>query len=54
MLCKFCVSIMNNRLRANIDLHDTLHGFIQVGGGGATMEENMSQQLAGLCHEPIF
>ena len=52
---KVCASIMNNRLWAVINLNDILHGFRQ-GRGTATaiMEENLDQQLAGLCHDPLF
>ena len=43
--------IKNNRLWLSIILHDALHGFRQGRGAGtATMEENMSQQLAVIVH----
>ena len=47
-------SIMNKMLQSSITLHNALHGFRQGREmGTATMEVNLAQQLAGLCHEPI-
>ena len=43
---------MNNWIRSSITLHDDLNGFIQGRGTGTkTLEANMYQQLAILCHE---
>ena len=46
---------MNNRLRSSVTLTYVLHVFIQgVGTGTATLEAKLSQQLVGMCHDPLF
>ena len=36
-------------------MHDALHGFRQGRGvGTATLEENLAQQIAGLCHDTLL
>ena len=55
LIWNFRASIMNNRLRSAINLHDALHGFRQGREAGTmTTEANMAQQLAGIFHEPLF
>ena len=52
---KVCASIINNTLWDTTTLHDALHGFRKGRGTRtATMEAKMAQQLARLCHEPLF
>ena len=52
---KFCASIVNKRLRNEITINDALYGFRQGRGTGTvTMEDNLSQKLAGIVHEPLF
>ena len=49
VICKVCAYIMNNRLRAVINLHNNLNGCRQGRGAGmTTMEENLEQQPAGI------
>ena len=50
-----CATVVNFWLRRGVVLHNALHGF--RGGrrtGTATLEDKLSQQLAGLAHEPLF
>ena len=52
---KLFTSIMKNRLRTSITLLDSLHGLRQGWGTGtATLETNLVQQLAGICHARLF
>ena len=52
---KICVSIVKNRLRITIILHDALHGFRRRRGiETASMEKKLEQKLAGIVHEPLF
>ena len=47
--------VVNCWLKISVVLHDALHGFREGRGAGtATLEANMSQQLAGLAYEPLF
>ena len=40
---------------SSTNLHDDLHSFRQgQGTREATLEENLEQKLAGICHEPLF
>ena len=49
------MSIINNRLRASITLHDTLHVFRWYRGTvTATMKTKLAQKLTGMVHEPLF
>ena len=34
--------------------YDTLHGFIEGGGGAANLEAKLAQHLAGIAHKPLF
>ena len=48
-------SIMSNQLRSSITLNNALHCYrrgrvIEL----ETLEAKLSQQLAGLCHDPLF
>ena len=55
VIWKVYVYIMNNMLQDAITLLNALHGFKQgVVIRTATMEKELAQQLAGLCHENIF
>ena len=55
VICKICAYIINNQLRSSITLNDALHIFIQGRmTGTATLEVNLDQYLAGLCHDPLF
>ena len=48
-------TIINNRLRISISLHDNLHRFRQGRGTGtATLEAKLVQHLAGIFHKPLF
>ena len=52
---KLFTSIMKNRLRTSITLLDSLHGLRQGWGTGtSTLETNLVQQLAGICHARLF
>ena len=43
-------TIINNRLRTAISLHDAEHGFMCGRGTGTDMlEAKLAQQLAGVC-----
>ena len=55
VIWKVCASIINNKLWAAITLHYALHGFRQGRGTRtATTDINLSQEIAALCHEPLF
>ena len=46
VICKVCVSVIKNRLRAVITLHDALCGLRQRRGEATeTMEEKLAQNL---------
>ena len=46
---------MNNGLWSSIILHDYLHGLRNGRGVGTeTLEENLAQDIAGLCHAPLL
>ena len=52
---KVLATVVNCRLKSTVTLHNALHGF-RAGSvtGTATLETNLSPQLAGLAHEPLF
>ena len=53
-LWKLIEKILDGRI-AGLETHDALHGFIKGRGEGtSTSEENMDQQLVGLCHVPLL
>ena len=53
--CKVCAAVDFFRLKWGFVLQDALHGFrVGQGTGTATLEAKLSQQLAGLAHEPLF
>ena len=50
-----CSLVANCCLKISVVLHGALHGFREgQGTGAATLEENLSQKLVGLAHEPLF
>ena len=53
--CKVCAAVANFSLNCGVVLHEALHGFREGRGmGAATFEAKLSQQLAGIVHEPLF
>ena len=55
VLWKVVSSIINARLQASINFHDSLHGFrSQRGTGTATIEAKLVQQLAIVHQVPLF
>ena len=55
VIWKIFTSTTNSHLRSAITLHNPLHGFKQGRGTEtATLEENLSQQLAGIFHKTLF
>ena len=55
VLWKFCVVVVNCRLKSSGVLHDTLHVF-RTGRGTATatLESKLYQKLVGLVYKPLF
>ena len=52
---KVCATVVNFQLKKSVALHDALHGFrAGMGIRTATLEEKLSQQFAGIVHEPMF
>ena len=53
--CKVCASVVYFRLKRGVILNNALHRFraVQV-MGTTTLEANLSQQIAGMAHEPLF
>ena len=52
---KVCTTVVNFWLKWSMTLHDTLHRFRAGRGiGTATLEGILTQQLAGIAHEPLF
>ena len=55
VLCKVCSFVVNCRLKKSVVMHDALHGFREGRGRGiAMLEANLSQQMEGLVHDPLF
>ena len=55
VIWKVYALIINNRIRAAITLHDALQGFRKGGGTGtATVEEKLTQNIAGIFHELLL
>ena len=55
VICKIITTIINTRLGTAISLHDALHGFRQGRVSvTTTLEANLAQQMALICHEPLF
>ena len=55
ILWKVCAVVINCWLKSSGVLHKTLHGFrTWRGTGTATLEANLSQQLVGIAHKPLF
>ena len=47
--------VVNCLLKRGVVLNDALHSFREgQETGTATLESNLSQQLSGLAHEPLF
>ena len=55
VLWKFCAEVVNCPLKRSVVLHDALHRFrTERGMGKATLESNLTQQLAGLAPKPLL
>ena len=55
VIWKLFSSIMNNNLQSSFIMHDAVHGFSEGRETGtATLEAKLAQQLAGICHDPLF
>ena len=55
LLWKVCSVVTCFWLKRSVLLHNTLRGLIEGRGTGTeTLEVNLSQQLAGLAHKPLF
>ena len=52
---KVCASVVYFRLKRSVILHNALHRF-RAGQvmGTTTLEANMSQQIVGIAHKPLF
>ena len=51
VICKMITTMINNRLRMNISLHDVLHAFRQGRGAViAMLEVKLVQHLLGIFH----
>ena len=55
ILWKVCAVVINCWLKRSVMLHNALHVFrTGRGAGTAIIEANISQQLVGIAHEPLF